>query len=81
MGHAGSILRRAEDGDAVIGGPESFNAFVGLLAVVEGGGHAMEAEVGVCDEFGRGPLAGADGVVGFDVAVYFADSEADIIPI
>jgi hypothetical protein len=41
----------------------------------------MEAEVGICDEFWRRPLAGVDRVVGFDVAVYFADSETDIIPV
>jgi len=41
----------------------------------------VEAEIGICDELWSGPLAGVDGVVGFDVAVYFADSEADIIPI
>lgn len=81
VGHAGGILRGAEDGDAVIGGAERLDAFVGLLAVVQGGSHAVEAEAGICDEFWSGPLAGVDGVVGFDVAVDFADSEADIVPI
>jgi hypothetical protein len=40
-----------------------------LLAVVEGGCHAVQAEVGVGDEGGRSPLASFDGVVGFDMAV------------
>lgn len=81
MRHAGCILGGAEDGDAVIGSAERFDTLVGLLAVVEGRGHAMEAEVGICDKFWRRPLAGVDRVVGFDVAVYFADSETDIIPV
>jgi len=79
--HSGGILGWAEDGNAIIGGSESFDAFVGLLAVVKGRSHAMEAEVGVCDEFWRGPLACVDGVVGFYVAIYFADSEADVVPV
>jgi hypothetical protein len=41
-----------------------------LHTVVQAGGHAVEAEEGVLDEFGGGPLAGGDGVAGFDVPVY-----------
>jgi len=65
----GGVAVRPEDGDFVIGGSEGFEAFVGLLTVVEGRGHAVETEVGVCDEFWRGPLFSFDAVVGFDVAV------------
>lgn len=81
VGHSGGIFRGTEDGDAVIRGTESFDAFERLLAVVQGGGHAMEAKIRVCDESWRGPLAGVDGVVGFDVAIDFADSEADVLPV
>ena len=64
------VVGGAENGYGVGGRAEGFHAFVGLLAVVEGWRHAMKAQVGVCDEGGRGPLAGFDGVVGFDVPVY-----------
>ena len=67
--------------DGVVGGAESFEALIGLLAVVEAGGHAMDAEEGVGDEFWGGPLSGLLGVVAFDVAVYFADFEADVVPV
>lgn len=65
----------AEDGDAVVARQaEGFEAFVGLLAVVEGGGHAVQADVGVGDEGRGGPDAGVDGVVRFDVAVYWGEA-------
>lgn len=41
----------------------------------------MQAEEGVLDEFGGCPLACGFGVGGGDVAVYFADAEAYVIPI
>ena len=70
VGHTGRVLRGAEYGDAVGRGAEGFDAFIGLLAVVEAGGHAMEAEVWVGHEDWRGPLGGGDRVVGFNVAVH-----------
>lgn len=82
MLHALSVLLRTEDSYSfVIGGAEGFEAFVALLAVVEAGGHAVDAEEGGGDEFGRGPLAGFLGVVGFDMAVDFTDAETDIVPV
>lgn len=68
---AGSISVWAEDGDFIGGRAEGFHSLVGLLPVVEGGCHAMETEEGVCYEFGFGPDAGLDAVVGFDVAIDF----------
>ena len=56
VGHAGGVLGGAKDGDAVGGSTEGFKALVGLLTVVEGGRHTMEAEEGVGDEGRRGPL-------------------------
>lgn len=74
MDHAGCILGGAENGNAGVGGEaKGFDAFEGLLAVVEDGSHAVDPEVGVGDELGRGPLAGGDAVVGFDVAVDYFD--------
>lgn len=47
----GRVAVRAEYGDLVVAREaEGFEAFVGLLAVVEGRGHAVEADVGVGDE-------------------------------
>ena len=40
-----------------------------MLAVVQTGGEAVEAEVWVAHEGGSGPFVGFGGVVGFDVAV------------
>lgn len=65
----GSIAVGTEYGDFVGGGSEGFEAFVGLLTVVEGGGHAVEAEVGVGDELGGRPLSSFGAVMGFYVAV------------
>lgn len=58
-----------EDGDLVGGRPKRFHTFVGLLAVVKGGRHAVETQVGVGDEGWGGPFSSLDTVVGFDVAV------------
>ena len=55
MRHALGVEGGAEDGDFVRGGADGFEAFVGLHAVVEGGGEAVEAEVGVGDERRGGP--------------------------
>lgn len=67
---ADGVLVRAEDVDGVVaGGAEGLEALVGLLAVVEGRGHAVDAHEGVRDELEGRPLAGRDGVGGLDVAV------------
>ena len=79
--HAEGVFGGAEDLDCVVWGAEGFEAFIGLLAVVKAGGHAVDAEEGVGDELGGGPLSGLLGVVAFDVAVYFADFETDIVPV
>lgn len=52
----------------VVGAADGFEAFVALLAVVQAGGHAMNAEVGVFHKLRGRPLAGFGGVVGFDMA-------------
>ena len=80
--HALGVHGGAEDGDAlVVRGPERFQAFVALLAVVEARGHAMDPQVGILDETGRGPFAGLVGEGRGDVAVDFADLEADVVPV
>ena len=82
MLHPLRILTRPEDVDAlVVRGAEGLETLVALLAVVETGSHAVKAEEGVLDEFGGGPLAGWFGVGGLDVAVDFADFEADVVPV
>lgn len=67
--------------DGVVGGAEGFEALIGLLAVVEAWCHAVDAEEGVGDEGRGGPFSGCLGVVAFDVAVDFADFEADVVPV
>lgn len=80
--HALRVLPRPEDVDgAVVGGAEGLEALVALLAVVQAGRHAVQAQEGVLDELGRGPLSGGLGVVAFDVAVDLADAEADVVPV
>lgn len=64
------VFGRAEDCDGVVGRAERLHAFVGLLTVVETGGHAVDGEVGGGYEGWFCPFAGVDRVVGFDVAVY-----------
>jgi hypothetical protein len=41
-----------------------------LHAVVQARRHAVEAEEGVLDKLWGGPLAGREGVAGFDVSVH-----------
>lgn len=80
--HTLRILLRPENVDRlVVGRAEGFEAFVALLAVVEAGRHAVQAQEGVLDEFGGRPLAAGFGVAGFDVAVDFADAEANVVPV
>ena len=71
------VVGGAEDGYGVVWAAEGFHAFIGLLAVVEGGCHAVEAQVGVCYEFRGRPLACFDGVVGFDVAIDWGKYERE----
>jgi hypothetical protein len=74
--HAFGVLPGPEDGHGdVAWGAEGFEAFVALHAVVEGGGHAVEAEERVLDEFWSGPLAGFGGVAGFDMAIHCEEEE------
>lgn len=67
--HAHGVAVGAEDLDVARGGAEGLEALVGLLAVVEGGGHAMDADEGVRHELGSSPLARLYRVVALDVAV------------
>ena len=66
----GGIAVRSEDGDAgIVGSAEGLESLVGLLAVVESWGHAVDAHEGVGDEAEGRPLSGCFGVCSFDVAV------------
>lgn len=74
--HADGVAVGAEDLDGgVTRGAEGLEPLVGLLAVVEGRGHAVYADVRVGDELERGPLAGLVRVVGLDVAVDWRENE------
>lgn len=76
------VLLAAEDVDLLVRGiSESFETFVALLAVVQSGSHAMEPEIWIFDKFGRRPFACLLAVGGFDVAVDFANAEADVVPV
>lgn len=71
MCHTYGVHAWAEHGDGgVVGHAEGFDAFEGLLAVVEGGGHAVDLEVGGFDEGWGGPLLGFSAVVAFYMAVH-----------
>jgi hypothetical protein len=73
--HALGVRLRTEDIDRlVVGRTVSLKTFVALLAVVEGGCHAMDAHEWRLNELGGGPFAGLDGVGRFDVAVHFMES-------
>lgn len=77
MHHASGILAGAEDGETVLRGTEGFNALVGLLAIVQAGGHSVDREVRGADEGWRCPLGVLDAVVGFDVAIDFPTRSID----
>ena len=80
--HAGGVFTGAEEEDLVRWRAVRFQAFEGLLAVVESGREAVHAEVGVFDQFGSGPGACLGGVAGFDVAVAeVADGEVEGGPV
>ena len=53
MSEACGILLCAEDGDLVVRAPESLHALIGLLSIVEGWCHAMQAKIGVGDKYWR----------------------------
>lgn len=82
MLHALCVLLRTEDINHLVRGiTECFQAFVALLAVVQTGCHAVQAQKGVFYELGRCPFSRFLRVRRFDVAVYFADAEADVVPV
>ena len=66
---AGGVHGGPEDVDLFVWSAKSFQAFVGLLAVVQGWGEAVDAQIWICDEGRLAPLSGLDMIVGFDVAV------------
>lgn len=66
--HSESILSRAEDLNPVVLGSESLHAFVGLLTIIQGGGHAMDAKVRVSDELRCGPFSTLDTIMRLDMA-------------
>jgi hypothetical protein len=59
----------AVEQDVAVWSAVRFEAFVGLLAVVEGRGEAVDFDVGVLDEGGFTPFSGFYCVFGLDVAV------------
>ena len=69
MCYAFGILRRAEYGYSVVGCPESFDTFIGLLAIVQAWCHSMDTKEGVFHEFRRSPFPSLDAVMRFDVPV------------
>ena len=69
MRDSGCVACGAEDGDFVGGRAERFHTFIGLLAVVQRGRHAVDAQIGIRYELRRAPFPSFDAVVGFDVAV------------
>ena len=80
--HPLRILFYAEDIDGlVVGRTERLQTLVALLAVVEAGCHAVESEEGILDELRWCPFSRRFGEGRFDVAVDFAYTEADVVPI
>lgn len=70
MLQASGISIGAENLDRrVTGSAESFQALVGLLTVIEGRGHAMDADKRVGHELKGGPRASLFGVVGLNMAI------------
>ena len=69
VSHSFCVGHCAEDSYLVVRCSECFDAFKGLLGIVQGRCHAVDAEVGVLDELGFAPLAGLRVVVGFDMAI------------
>lgn len=67
-----SIAVGSEHLDLVGRRAEGLQPLVGLLAVVEGRGHAMDADIGVGHELERGPLARRFGVVGLDMSIDYS---------
>ena len=68
-GEAVGVVFWTEEQDIAVWVTVGFQAFVGLLAVVESRGEAVDLEVGVFDEGGLAPFSSGDGVGGLDVAV------------
>jgi hypothetical protein len=68
MLHPLGVLGGTKHIDVTIRGTESLHTLVALLAVVEAWSHAMNAEVWVFYENGRGPFASLDGIVRFYMA-------------
>lgn len=69
VSHSFCVGRCAEDSYLVFWGSECFDPFKGLLGIVQGRCHTVDAEVGVLDELGFAPFAGLRVVVGFDMAI------------
>lgn len=69
VAHARRVAVGAEQRDGAAGRAERLEALVGLLAVVERWGHAVDADVWVCHEDWVGPFAGLLGEVRLDVAI------------
>lgn len=67
--HADGVAVGAEDLNVAGGGAECLETLIGLLAVVQGRGHAVDADEGVRDELGSSPFPRLDRVVALDVAI------------
>lgn len=77
--HAHGVLVRAEQRNLLVARQaEGLEALVGLLPVVEGRRHAVDADEGVRHILERRPLAGVHRVRRFDVAVDFGKSDGRV---
>lgn len=71
--HAVCVCGRAEEVNVSFRTTMSFQAFVGLLAIVKGRAEAMDLHEGGGNEGGLAPGAGGDVVFGLDMAVDWWD--------
>ena len=82
MLHALCVLNWPKDVDGlVVRTPEGLQAFVTLLSIVQARCHAMDPQEGIFDKLGLRPFARFDTVVGFDMPIDLADTEADVAPV
>ena len=77
VGQPGRVLGGAEYGNAVVWCTERFDTFEGLLSIVDSRGHAVKADVRVCNETRRTPFSSLARVMRLDVPVHFGGVSID----